>query len=72
MNVCAAIGKLGIVVLLSEEEDSFFITNCHCMILLFPLQLILQSIHPTNGLMLQQNVCSVVTEDVHSYIGMNL
>jgi len=22
--------------------------------------------------MLQQNVCSVVTEDVHSYIGMNL
>jgi len=46
MNGCATTGKLGIVVLLSEEEDSFFITNCHCMILLFPLQLILQSIHP--------------------------
>jgi hypothetical protein len=45
MNGCATIGKLGIVVLLSEEEDSFFITNCHCMILLFPLQLILQSMH---------------------------
>jgi hypothetical protein len=59
MNVCAAIGKLGIVVLLSEEEDSFFITNCHCMMLLFPLQLIWQFIHPQCIQMFSTQVYSV-------------